>query len=153
MKGLLFIIVLAVFAYTLGTAFRETPEHMLTETEKVQRFLADFTFNKPSEITVLYDNQRVDNKTRETIKTLILKTDEEYLPKSPKVPDTFDNVITLLKNSVPSHDFGEQTGVEGGYFQWLTKNSTWTVSSIETSNGHYSRWERRTDVYQVTNDL
>jgi len=151
MRGLIFVTVIAMVAFIVVNELRDPPESMLTERDKIERFLADYTFNSPKDIVVLFQREDVDNKTREKVKTLVLRTDEEYIPRSPRIPDQSMRVFTALTAMVPEHDFGAPIDERAGYFQWLGPNTQWKVSSVVTSTGHYSLWERREDVYQLTN--
>lgn len=123
----------------------------MSEKDKIERFLTDYTFNTPAEITVLHDQESLDQDTRMRVRTLLLKSNEEYLPMSPRISDQADRVLGALKSTVSGYDFG--VPVEGGasYFQWLSPTSEWKVSSLQTDKGHFSLWERRADVYQLTN--
>jgi hypothetical protein len=150
MKALIFTIVIAVFATIFINEFRDPPEHMMTEAEKIERLVDDFTFNTPQEIVVLSQNEVIDNKTRERVLTIVLQTDSEYLPKTPRIADRPAVVLKALQTTVPDHDFGEALEKGASYFHWLSTNSKWSVASMETTTGHYSRWEKRVDVYEAT---
>ena len=156
MRGLIFLVVIIPFILLivseLSESLKETPEHLKTEQQKVVEMLEDFTFNTPAQMEVLLNREHIDNKTRERIKTIVLKTDEEYLPKTQRVPDKADNVIAILEKSLPNGQFGQAKSDTGSFFRMLTANSEWLVYSIETDQGHFSRWERRADVYQATGD-
>ncbi len=152
MKMLLFTIIIGILVFIVAVDTREKPEHLLTKADKVERMLEDYTFNTPKQISVLYQQEHEDKKTRERVKVIVLQTNEEYLPKSPKMPDSFQTVLNELKIHIPDQDFGEQVAEKAAYFQWLSPNSSWVVTSIETTNGHFSRWEKRADVHQLSNE-
>ncbi|MDH5544608.1 MAG: hypothetical protein OEZ43_03380 [Gammaproteobacteria bacterium] len=156
MKGLLFLVVIIPFALLLVSectqSVKETPEHLKTEQEKVTTLLKDFTFNTPGNIDVLLHRDQVDNKTRERVKTIVLKTNVEYLPKTPRITDKASEVLAILQQTLPEQDFGQAVNDEGSFFRMMTANSEWFVYTVETTSGHYSRWERRADVYQATSD-
>jgi len=152
MKAVIFLIVILPFALLLTAQFKETPEHLKTEKEKLVDLLEDLTFNTPKEIIVLSNEDHFDPKTRVTIKTLILKTNEEYLPKSPPISNKAKTVLETLKTDLPEHDFGEPKSTQAHSFRWLTPSSEWLVSSVETSYGHFSRWKKTTDVHQLSRD-
>ena len=152
MRALIFFIIIIPFVLLIMAQCHEKPEHLKTESEKIADLLEDLTFNTPKEITVLFNNDYADQKTREKIKTLILKTDEEYLPKSPKISNKPETVLNALHTSLPDHDFGKPSGTEANYFRWLTSNSEWTVSAVKTSQGYFSHWQKVTDVHQLSRD-
>ncbi len=152
MKAVIFLIVILPFAFLLTAEFDEPPEHLKTEKEKLVDLLEDLTFNTPKEIIILSNDDHFNPKTRVKIKTLILKTNEEYLPKSPRISNKAQIVLDALKTDLPAHDFGEPTSTQAHSFRWLTPNSEWLVSSVETSNGYFSRWKKTTDVHQFSRD-
>ncbi len=142
---------LIIFAILLPVVM-DKPEHMKTDWERIREQLGPYAFNTPKDIEVLLRRQSVDQKTRERIERLILKTNEEFLPRTPRIPDSVDNVMRALRKYLPDYDFGEPVVEEGSYFHWLSPNTKWFVSSIETSRGHFSFWEKRMDVSQLIND-
>lgn len=150
MKALIFFIILAPLVFMLGAELRDTPEELLTDSEKVQRILEDYTFNTPQKIDVLLHVDTIDNDKRERVKTIILKTDELYLPKSPKAPESAKQIHSAIQKSIPDIPVAELSDDKGLYFHWLTPNDSWTVLAIETQDGFYSRWERRADQFQAT---
>jgi len=153
MKALIFFLIVTPFVLLIMAQCHEKPEHLKTESEKVVDLLEDFTINTPDKITVLFNNDYVDNKTREKIMTLILQTDEEYRPKSPKISNKSHTVLNALQTSLPEHDFGQPSGTDANYFRWLASaNSEWTVSAVETSLGFFSHWQKVTDVHQLSRD-
>jgi len=152
LKAIIFFIVVLPFIFLLAVQLDEPPEHLKTEKEKLVDLLEDLTFNTPKEIIILSNEEHFDQKTRVKIKTLILKTNEEYLPKSPRILNKAKTVLDRLKTGLPAHDFGEPKSTQAHSFRWLTPNSEWIVSSVETSYGHFSRWEKTTDVHQLSRD-
>jgi hypothetical protein len=154
MRGLIFLVVAVPFVLLLASqlqqTFHEPPESELSEAERVERLLENSVFNTPKKIDVLLNKDHVDKQARVEYKTVILKTDEEYLPRSPKSLVAADKVMQILHNDMPEQDFGQAVGDKGGHFRWLTPGGEeWTVSSIETSLGFISRWKRRADMFQV----
>lgn len=154
MRRLIFLIVAIPFILLLASqvqqALYEPPESELTESERVVRLLENSTFNTPKEISVLLNKDHVDKQARVEFKTIVLKTDEEYLPRSPKSDVEANKVMKILTGDMPEQDFGQPVNDKAAHFRWLTPGGEeWTVSSIETSLGHFSRWKRRADLYQV----
>ncbi len=152
MKLLVFTIILAALVFIVAVDTREKPEHLQTEADKVENLLEDYVFNTPKQISVLYQQEDEDKKTRERIKTIVLKTDEEYVPKSPRIPNGFQAVLDEMQSHLPDYDFGEQVSEKATLFHWLSPGANWVVTSIVTTNGYYSRWERRMDVHQLSNE-
>jgi hypothetical protein len=149
MKQLLFLIIILPFVFLLGLSLRDEPEESLTEDKKIAALLEDMTFNTPKTITVLLNTEHNDNATRQRVKTIVLKTNEEYLPRTPRIQDKSQAVIGLLKKEVPNYDFGAPINEQGSYFRWLTPNGEWTASSVETSLGNFSIWERRAEFNEL----
>lgn len=153
MRAFIFLLVALPFVFFLASgvrdAFYEPPEESLTESEKVARTLEKLVFVTPKEIVVLLNDERVDKNAREQFKTIILKTDEEYLPRSPKIKEKPETVLSIIKKDMPDHDLGEVVDETAAYFRFLMPDSEWNIVSIKTSSGYYSRWEQRSDLYQL----
>ena len=153
MRGFIFLVVALPFVYFLASgvkdALYEPPEDSLTEPEKVARTLEKLAFAAPKNIEVLLNDERVDKGAREQFKTIILKTDEEYLPRSPKIKEKPELVLNVIKKDIPDYSFGEIVEGSAAYFRFLMPNSEWNIVSIQTSNGYISRWEQRSDLFQV----
>lgn len=149
MRGLLFLIAIVPLALMLAAQFKSESDRVPTEKEQIVSLLEDMTFNTPRRIQVLLNEDRLDKEKRQRIKTIILKTDEEYLPKSQRIVDKAPVVLDILRKDLAGHDFGTAVGDKASYFRWLTSDAEWTLSSVETSNGHYSRWEGVGDIYQL----
>ena len=153
MRAFILLLVVLPFVYFLASgvrdAFQEPPEDSLSESEKIARSLEKMVFETPGEITVLLDNKRVDKDARVAFRTLVLKTDEEYLPRSPKIEEKAESVLKVIKKELPDLDLGEIVDGTAAYFRFLMPDSEWNIVSIKTSNGYYSRWEQRSDLYQL----
>lgn len=149
MKKWIFLIIILPFVFILGVALRDEPEETLTEDKKIVALLEGMTFNTPKQISVISNIERNDNATHQRVKTIVLKTDEEYLPRSPKIPDNAAIVLEMLKREVPNYDFGVPIHEQASNFRWLTPNGDWTVSSLTTSQGEFSLWERRAEFNEL----
>lgn len=133
----------------LGDKNDNEPEEVKSEREEVKEILADITFNTPKRINVLLNEQYLDKKSRIRYNTYVFKTDEEYLPKSPKNPDTSANALIILKEVLPEYDFGEAINQDASYSHLLFGNAEWTISSVHTTHGFFSKWEKQVDAYQL----
>lgn len=153
MRAFIFLLVALPFVFFLTSGIRdalyEPPEESLAESEKVARTLEKLAFVTPKEIVVLFNDERVDKDAREQFKTIVLKTDEEYLPRSPKIKEKPETVLSILKRDMPDYDFGRSVDETAAYFRFLMPDSEWNIISIQTSNGYFSRWEQRSDLYQL----
>jgi len=145
------VLFLGVVIYA-GNDTTNEPEAVISEREEVKEILADITFNTPKRINVLYNEQFLDKQTRIRYNTYVFKTDEEYLPKSPKNPDTAANALVILKEVLPDYDFGEPINADASYSHLLIGNAEWTISSLHTTRGHFSKWEKQMDAYQLLNE-
>jgi len=152
MKALIFTIIIALLGFIVISDLRDPPEHMQTEADKVKDFLEDYAFNTPKHIGVLFQDEVDIKDSRKVIKTIIVRSNEEFLPKSPRAPDKYTVVLNEMKKHLPEHNFGEQVSEKGSFFSWVSPDAQWNVSSIETSMGHYSKWVRSADKYQLSNE-
>jgi len=151
MKQFLLFIAIIPVVLIVATEFSKKPDQAMTEREKLMDTLNDMTFNRPERITVLIDETTVDKKARERVRTLVLKTNEEYVPKSQRRKSSTDAVLKLLKEKLPEYEFGEIVNSEASFFHLLSPRAEWAVSSLETNKGFYSRWESREDFHSITN--
>ena len=149
MKALVFTIIIALLGFIVLSDLRDPPEHMQTEADKVKEFLEDYAFNTPKHIGVLHQDEVENKETRKIVKTIILRSNQEYLPKSPRIADDYQTTLNEMKEDLPNHDFGEQVSEESSFFSWLSPDAQWSVSAIETSKGHYSKWVRSADKFQL----
>lgn len=133
----------------LGQDTVNEADEVVSEREEVKEILADITFNTPKRINVLYNEQFLDKKTRIRYNTYVFKTDEEYLPKSPKNPDSAKNALSILKDVLPDYDFGEPISSKASYSHLLIGNAEWIISSLHTTRGYFSKWEKQVDAYQL----
>lgn len=152
MRQLVFLIFILPFVFLLALSLREPPEESLTEDKKIAALLEDMTFNTPKQIKVLANKEYNDNTKREHVKTIVLKTNEEYLPRTPRIQDKSRVVLDMLKKEVPDYDFGTPVNEYASYFRWLTPNGEWTASSVVTSQGDFSIWERRSEFSELRAD-
>ena len=152
MKALVFTVIIAILGFIVLADLRDPPEHMQTEADKVKEFLEDYTFNTPKHIGVLHQNEFENKETRKIITTIILRSNEAYLPKSPKIDDNYQAALNAMKVDLPNHDFGEPVSEKASFFSWLSPDAQWSVSAIETSQGHYSRWVKSADKFQLRNE-
>jgi len=150
MKKYLFLLVCAVVVFFVASELRIERERIPTESEIVVDLLGEYAFNTPLEVAVLFNEETENRKKREKIKIIILKTNEEYLPKAQRVPDKSIQVIDILNDKLPDYDFGFPVSESASFFRMLTSNSDWGVSTIETSLGHFSLWRRVTDIHHAT---
>jgi len=150
MKKYIFLLIAALIAFFVGTELRIERERIPTESELVIEFLEDFSFTNPRELNVLLKHKTVDKKRRENILVLVLKTDQEYWPKSQRIKDDTDKVMDIFKASLPDYDFGVPEKGTASYFRMLTFDSAWEVSTIQTSNGYFSRWKQVTDIFSAS---
>ena len=150
MKKYVFLLIAAVIAFVVGTELRLERERVPTEAELVVDFLEDYAFVRPREVTVLLKETTVDKKRREKKLVLVLKSDEEYLPKSQRIKDDDAKVLGIFQDSVPDYDFGTVEPGSASYFHMLTFDAEWKVSTIKTSNGHFSHWEQVTDLFSAS---
>jgi len=141
------IIVLVSFMY-MG-AFDKKPEPPKTDREKALELIEEIAFNRPPRISLLMNQQFVDKKTREKFNILIFKTDEEFQPRSSPVPEKTNSVLNMLQTDLPDTDFGEPIENKATYARLLFGNAEWTISSIQTSNGYFSKWVKKVDVHQL----
>ncbi len=128
------------------------PVSVVSEREEVKAILADITFNTPKRVNVLLNEQFLDKKSRIRYNTYVFKTDEAYLPKSPKNPDTAANALEILQTALPEYDFGEPMNDEASYSRLLIGNAEWTISSLHTTYGHFSKWVKQVDAYQLLSE-
>lgn len=154
MRKLILLVVIVPFIILLingvQDAFKEVPEDQLTAQQKVERILKGLTFTTPQSFDVLLNEERVDKNKRESIKLLLLKSDVEYLPMSPRVEDKLEPALDVFKKDLPNYDFGKPLGEKASYFRMLTSNERdWNVITIQTDKGYFSRWEQRADLYQL----
>ena len=152
MKPLVFTIIIAILAFIVLSDLRDPPEHMQTEADKVKEFLEDYTFNTPKHIGVLHQDEFENKETRKIITTIILRSNEAYLPKSPKIDSDYQTALNSMRENLPHHDFGEQVSEKSTFFSWLSPDAQWSVTAIETSKGHYSKWIKSADKFQVRNE-
>ncbi len=150
MKKYLFLLVSAVVVFFVASQLRIDREHIPTESEIVVDLLENFAFIRPKEVDVLFKEKNADKKRREIILIMVLKTVDEYLPKSSRIEDKASRALEIMRTSLPDYDFGEPVSEKASYFRMLTSDSEWTVSTIETSQGHFSRWKRVTDMFSAT---
>lgn len=154
MRQLILLIVIVPFILLivseLQQQFREIPEDELTDQQKVERALDGMTFNTPSEMDVLINREYVDNSKRERVKLIIVRSEGEYLPMSPRIDDKSVSVLSILRKDLPEYDFGVPENEQASYFRMLTSNQRdWNVVSLKTDKGYFSRWEQRTDLHQL----
>ncbi len=152
MKAVIFTLTIMVVGFLVVTDFRDPPEHMLSRSDKVKNLLEDYTFNTPNYVSVLYQTEVENKQTRKVTKTLVLRTYDEYIPRSPVTKGTYQTALNTLKNLLPEHDFGDAVAEKANYFSWITPNAQWSVTSIETNKGYYSRWKRVSDKHQFINE-
>ena len=150
MQKYIFLLVAAVIVFFIATEMRLERERIPTEAEKVSELLEDYVFIRPREVSVLFNETTVDNQRREKTLIMVLKSDQEYQPKSQRIPDNSNKIINLMNDSLPDYDFGTPIAEEANFFRMLTADSDWKVSTIETSKGYFSRWKRVTDTFSAT---
>ncbi len=152
MKAVIFTLTIMFVGLIVFTEFRDPPEHMLSRSDKVKNLLEDVTLSTPNYVSVLYQTDVEDKQSRKITKTLVLKTYDEYIPRSPVTKGTYQTALSTMKNHLPEYDFGEPVVDTANYFSWLTPNAQWSVLAIETSNGFFSRWKRVADKHQFINE-
>jgi len=123
-----------------------------SETDLAIEMLEDITFNKPPRVKLLFNEQFVDKQSRIRYNTLIFKTDKEFMSKSPKNPDSNTNVLDLMKENLPEYNFGTPIEDKASYSHMLLGNAEWTVVSIESDLGHFSKWVKKVDVNQLLSE-
>jgi len=150
-QGLFLVVmpILILIGLVVSDFSGEEVEEEKSEKEIVLEMLEDITFNTPPRISVLRNEQYVDKSARIRYNTLILKTDQEYLPKSPKNPYLSTKVMEELKADLPSHKFGEPMNKDASYSRFLFANAEWTVSWAQTDSGFYSKWVKKEDIHQL----
>jgi len=147
-----FLPVLILLTILLFMGFDEESDGEKSEKDVVMELLEDITFNTPPRVSILFNEQFVDKKSRVRYNTLIVKTDEEYLPKSPKNPDNATNALEILKESLPEYNFGKPMSEKAHYSHLLIGNAEWTISLLHTDRGHFSKWVKKVDVHQLLNE-
>jgi len=147
-----FLPVLILLTILLFVGLKEDPNEEKSEKDIVMELLEDITFNTPLRVNILFNEQFVDKKSRIRYNTLIVKTDEEYLPKSPKNPDNSANALEILHESLPDYNFGIPVSDKASYSHLLIGNAEWTISSLHTDRGHFSKWVKKVDVHQLLNE-
>ena len=150
MQKYLFLLVSAVVVFFVASELRIERERIPTEGEKAIELLENFIVIRPREVDVLFKEFTVDNKRREKVLIMVLKSDMEFQPRSSRVVDSSENVIKMMKASLPEHDFGTPKAEDANFYRMLTSDSEWMVSTIETSEGYFSRWKRITDMFSAT---
>jgi len=150
MKKYIFLLIAAAITFFVASELRIERERIPTEAEVVSDMLENFVFVRPREIEVLYKKETVDNKERQKILVLVLKSDEEYLPKSQRIVDNAENIILNFKTLLPDYDFGTAKEGNPSFFRMLTADSEWSVSTIKTTQGYFSQWKRVTDIFSAT---
>lgn len=154
MRGLILLIVITPFLLLivaeLRQAFDEPPEDMLTPAQKVERVLDGVAFNTPPDLKVLIHDERVDKQKRERVTLLVLQSNVEHQPKSPRIDDKSAAVLSILQKDLPEFSFGAPIDEHASSFRMLTSNDrAWIVFSVQTENGYFSRWEQRVDMHQL----
>jgi len=152
MQKYLFLLVTVVVVFYVASELRIERERVPTEGEVANKLLEDFIVIRPRDVDVLFKEFTVDNKRREKILVMILKSDQEYMPRASRVPEKSSAVIKMMHESLPDYDFGTPKSEEANFYRLLTSNSEWMVSTIETSKGYYSRWKRITDMFSATSN-
>lgn len=150
MQKYIFLLISAVVVFFVASELRIERERVPTEAEKAIDLVENFIVIRPKEVDVLFKEFTVDNKRREKILVMILKSDQEFQPKSSRVPDKSSNVIDMMNASLPEQDFGTPKAEDANFYRMITADSEWMVSTIETSKGYYSRWKRVTDMFSAT---
>lgn len=151
MKRFLILLLIIPVAYFAGVSLRDEPEGPKTDKEIVLEQFEDLTINKPGNADVLVNRKQVNKQTKEIVKTIVLKTHEELLPKAQRIPHSANDVISEMNRHLPDYDFGAPEG-EGSYFRLLTSNADWQVTSAKTTNGYFSQWVQVTDIHQLSNE-
>ena len=108
MQKYLFLLVAAVVVFFVASELRIERERIPTEGEKAIELLENFIVIRPREVDVLFKEFTVDNKRREKILIMVLKSDMEFQPRSSRVPDKSTEVIKMMKASLPDHDLVHQ---------------------------------------------
>ena len=155
MKGSMltvFLPLMILLTLSLFINYDEDPDAVPSEKDIVIKLLEDITFNTPPRVSILLNEQFVDKQSRIRYNTLVLKTDEEYLPKSPKNPDNSKNTLQKLNDSLPDYNFGKPIDNKSNYSHFLIGNAEWTVSYIQTDRGYFSKWVKKVDVAQLLSE-
>ncbi|HFE38776.1 MAG TPA: hypothetical protein ENK06_10235 [Gammaproteobacteria bacterium] len=145
------LVALVGFTYFAGSENQEA-DKFVSERDEAKELLADITFNTPKRINILLHERHVDKKTRTRYTTLVFKTDEEYLPKSPKNFASSADVLKILQTTLPEYDFGEPISDKASYSHLLIGNAEWTISSLHSTHGYFSQWVKQMDVYELLNE-
>lgn len=148
MQRILILLVLIPVAYIISVSFRSEPEGPKSDKEIVLEQFEDLTINQPKTISVLLNRKQTNQQTREIVKTYILKTYEELLPKAQRIPHSADDVITEMNRHLPDYEFGAPEG-KGSFFRLVNANEDWQVTAVKTSEGYYSQWVQVTDIHQL----
>lgn len=151
MNRFLILLLIIPIAYFAGVWLRDEPDGPKSDNEILLEQFKDLTINQPKSITALLDRKQVNKQTREIVKTFILKTHEELLPKAQRVPHSAEDIISEMNRHLPEYDFGAPED-KGSYFRLLTSNADWQVTAVKTSNGYFSQWVQVTDIHQLTNE-
>ena len=106
MQKYLFLLVAAVVVFFVASELRIERERTPTEGEVANNLLENFIVIRPKDVDVLFKEFTVDNKRREKILVMILKSDQEYMPRASRVPDQSSEVIKMMHDSLPDYDFG-----------------------------------------------
>lgn len=148
-----FLPLLILLTIILFIGFEEDPNNAeKSDKDIAMELLEDITFNTPPRISILHNEQFVDKQARIRYNTLILKTDEEYLPKSPKNPDNSANALEILQENLPDYNFGNPVSDKASYSHLLIGNAEWTISLLHTDRGYFSKWVKKVDVHQLLNE-
>lgn len=151
MNRFLIILILVPIAYIAGVWFKDEPQGLKSEKEKILEQFEDLTINQPKTITILVNRKQVNKQTREIVKTYVLKTYEELLPKAQRIPHAADDVIQEMNRHLPEYDFGEPED-KGSFYRLLSANADWQVTAVQTPKGYFSQWVQVTDMHQLLNE-
>jgi len=144
MKIFLSLIALSI-AITFFILNMETNETKVDDKE-ILNIISTQISQRDSEFTVLFKENINDEREGINILTIITASETQpVLNKGEALIVNFQTALNLFKIDLPNYDFGQQVNNNATSYRW-NKNVQWSVSTINTSNGFYSRWQRITDL-------